>query len=60
MAPSLSESLSLGTTRSGSISRLEPSPLQSMHMPSGLLKEKSCGVSSGNPTPQVGQARASL
>ena len=39
---------------------LEPRPLQSTHMPSGLLNENDCGDSSGNPTPQLGQARDSL
>jgi hypothetical protein len=41
-----------GTTSAGSISGLVPSPLQSGHMPSGELKEKLCGDSSGNPCPQ--------
>ena len=60
IAPSLMERFRSGTIRSASISRLEPSPLQSTHMPSGLLKENDCGDSSGSPTPQSGQARASL
>src|SRR3954447_9385677 len=60
MAPSLTERLGLGTIRSGSISRLEPRPLQSTHMPIGLLNENDWGDSSGKPTPQFGQARASL
>ncbi len=60
MAPSLIDRLPSGTIRSGSISRLEPRPLQSTHIPSGLLNENDCGDSSGSPTPQSGQARASL
>ena len=60
MAPCSMERSALGTIRSGSISMLEPSPLQSTHMPSGLLNENDCGDSSGRPTPQLGQARASL
>ena len=51
-APSSRESSSLGITRSGSISTREPRPLQSTHMPCGLLKEKLWGVSSGKEIPQ--------
>ena len=46
-APASIESESSGTTRSGSISKRVPRPLQSPHMPCGLLKEKAWGVSSG-------------
>jgi hypothetical protein len=60
IAPSRIVRLWLGTIRSGSTSRLDPSPLQSTHMPSGLLNENDCGDSSGSPTPQFGQARAGL
>ena len=38
----------MGITSSGSISTRLPNPLQSTHMPWGLLKEKLWGVSSGN------------
>jgi hypothetical protein len=56
MAPPSMLSESSGTTRSGSISTREPRPLQSTHMPCGLLKEKLWGVSSGNEMPQSAQA----
>ena len=49
-----------GTTRSGSISGREPRPLHSWHIPSGLLKEKLCGASSGKLMPSTGQERCSL
>jgi hypothetical protein len=58
MAPSRIEREASGTTRSGSISRRSPSPLHSGHIPSGLLKEKLCGESSGKAWPQ--QVRLSL
>ena len=45
---------------SGSISRREPRPLQSMHMPSGLLNENDWGESSGSADAARGQARDSL
>ena len=48
MAPCSTLSESSGTTSSGSNSKRVPSPLQSAHMPCGLLKENACGVSSGN------------
>ena len=41
-----------GTMRSGSISGFVPSPLQSGHIPSGLLKLKCAGVSSPKDSPQ--------
>ena len=50
------DSESSGTTSSGSISTRAPSPLQSTHMPWGLLKEKLWGVSSGKEMPQAPQA----
>ena len=56
MAPSSMERESSGTTRSGSISTREPRPLQSTHMPWGLLKEKAWGESSGKEMPQSPQA----
>ena len=49
-----------GTIRSGSISGRVPSPLHSWHIPSGLLKEKLCGASSGKLMPSTGQERCSL
>src|SRR6187402_2193098 len=59
-APSLIESAGFGTTSSGSISGREPRPLQSVQNPSGELKEKDCGESSGNESSQCGQATRSL
>src|ERR1041384_5008096 len=49
-----------GMTRSASISGREPRPLHSWHMPSGLLKEKLGGASSGKLIPSTGQERFSL
>ena len=45
-----------GTTRAGSMATRVPRPLQSGHMPCGLLKLKACGVSSGNEMPHFGHA----
>ena len=54
-APSLMLRRGSGTTRSSSTSLRAPSPLHSLHIPWGLLKEKSCGEISGKPIPQLGQ-----
>ena len=53
---SSSERLGSGTTRSGSISSCEPSPVQRGHAPCGALKEKIRGSSSGSDTPCSGHA----
>src|SRR5262245_27774492 len=55
IAPSFTLLLGSGTTSCGSISGLVPRPLQSGHMPSGELKEKLCGDSSGKPRSQTWQ-----
>ena len=52
IAPSRIERVGSGTTSSGSTSMRVPRPLQRGHMPSGLLNEKLCGVSSGKLMPQ--------
>jgi hypothetical protein len=52
IAPSSSDRSGSGITSSGSISTRVPSPLQSAHMPCGLLNEKAWGVSSGKEQPQ--------
>ena len=52
------DSVLSGTTSSGSTSMRVPRPWHAWHMPSGLLNEKLCGLSSGKPRPQ--QLRASL
>ena len=59
IAPASIESESSGTTSAGSISTRVPRPLQSTHMPCGLLKEKLCGVSSGKPSAAVGRRPSS-
>ena len=51
-APSLRESVSSGTTSSGSTSNLVPSPVQTGQAPYGELKEKSLGTSSVKLIPQ--------
>jgi hypothetical protein len=56
IAPSSMVSASSGTTSSGSIAMREPRPLQSTHMPCGLLNEKPCGVSSGKEIPHSAHA----
>ena len=48
-----------GTTRSGSISSCEPSPVQRGQAPCGELKEKMRGSSSGSETPCSGHAKFS-
>src|SRR3954470_23304833 len=58
-APSRSDLVWSGTTRSGSAASRSPRPLHSTHMPSGELNEKLCGDSSGNPMPHFGHAFAS-
>src|SRR5678816_1026547 len=58
-APSRSERVGSGTTRSGSAASRSPRPLHSTHMPSGELNEKLCGDSSGKPMPHLGHALAS-
>ena len=48
-----------GTTRSGSISIIEPSPVQRGHAPCGALNENERGSSSGIEMPQCRQAKRS-
>ncbi len=59
-APSPIVSDGSGTTRSGSISICEPSPVQRSHAPWGALNEKMRGSSSGIDGPWSGQANFSL
>jgi len=55
-APSSMVSDSSGITSAVSNSTRVPSPLQSTHMPCGLLNENACGVSSGKEMPHGAQA----
>src|SRR5262245_53895471 len=59
IAPSLSDSSSLGTMRSGSKNILAPMPSQDGQAPCGLLNEKRRGVISGYEMPHWMQANFS-
>src|SRR3954469_14322131 len=59
MAPSVSESDGSGTTSSGSISIIEPSPVQRGQAPCGALNENERGSSSGIESPQCREGERS-
>ena len=60
MAPSMSDSDGSGTMRCSSMNWLKPRPVQAGQAPRGLLKENSCGDSSGTEIPHRWQAADSL
>jgi hypothetical protein len=52
IAPARIDKLPSGITSSGSTSMRVPSPLQELHMPSGLLNENDWGLRAGKLCPQ--------
>src|SRR5688572_19994828 len=59
IAPSRSERSGYGTMSAASYSSVAPNPLQVVHAPRGLLKEKSCGVGVGARVPSYAHSKRS-